>query len=763
MIKGQFEITKLVHSNPQYNIYGAIPIGESCGQVQLNKYGNITIKTNGIELVERHTYNLTLKEEQSKWGMNYIVISTGLEFASTDDITPDLNYQLLCEIMTTNQAKSVHDSYPNFVQLILSNQDDEIDIKQIHGVGDVLFDKYKRKIKAKCTSFILRGACSDLDIDEYDAQILLGLYDDVEQIVEALHTDPYTPLIKNCGHSFYNLDKKIGMKYRHCDCRIEWMMDAFIKGHEYEGSTYVDAVELAREIANYDAEIVEQLKRSAIKSDIIRYDEGLNILQRTPTYYHEKQIAEFIQTSQEHNKKLDWEWQNFTEIKDGTLTEEQQSALKMVCENNFSILNGFAGSGKSSSVKAILSMIEYYGQDYVMLSPTGKAAMRLKEQTGRNAYTIHKVAMSGEPVNNDWVICDECSMLSIDLMRMIMDITDPKRTRFLFIGDSAQIPSIGLGKVFKDMIESNTIPCTTLTKCFRFDEGGASYVSTLTRQGKEYFNNPPIEYTTMGTKEDYVYIPWNNDIDLIIDTYMNEINNGAVPQDICLLVPYNKGSYGTVALNNIIQGYINPIDEKDAKIATKVENQPVIFHKGDMVMVTKNDYKAPTWKSLDDIMFDGDADFIDIDDIATTSIFNGQIGTITHIEKYNKIFDSPIAVIDIEGESVVFSNDNINTLRLAYACTIHKYQGSQSKIVINTIIPQHSYMWNRQLLYTAQTRMQKKLIEIGDWETINKAIKDIGDENRNTRLKEMLISETIGHSAMGALKVKPQFPKLFED
>ena len=1102
MIKGNFEITKLVHANPQYNIYGAIPIGDACNQVQLNKYGNITIKTNGFELVERHNYDLTLKEEQSKWGMNYIVVSTGLEFASADDITPELNYQLLCEIMTRGQASAIQDAYPNFIQLILNNRVDEIDVKNIYGVGEKLFDKYQRKIKARCTSFILRGACSDLDIDEYDAHILLRYYDDdVEKIIEALNTDPYTPLIKWCDHSFYSLDRNIGMKFRHEQCRIEWMMDAFIKGHEYEGSTYVDAIELAKEITNYDSEVVRQLKDVAVASDIIHYDEGLNILQRMVTYHNEKQIAGFMIDRLNVEQDIDygsWEWQNFTEIKDGTLTEEQQNVLKMFCENNVLILNapagcvdceteffngkgwkkisdyqegdkvlqynkdgsttlvepwryikepcdtmyhfetkygldqtltadhtvvyktnrghintikledmitrhntnkgGFDGEfitsfsynnrgleltddeirlmcaiicdgsfykkakphndsyhrcrfhikkerkkerlrylftqtniswrekesaadgytdlyidapvrtkeftfewyrcsqhqleiicneimfwdgstnytpigqikreqfsttvkanadfiqfafsacgyratiktydrrgekryvngkeyvrksidytvvvtkqnlctitnhngkphvpitkvvprdgykycftvpshmlvlrrndkifitgncGKTATTKALLQMLEHYDASYICLAPTGKASARMMEQTGRSAYTIHRATLNGE-LNQNVVIIDETSMLSIELTLMVLYAITNDQTKILFIGDSAQIPSIGLGKVLKDMLASNIVPSCTLTKCFRFDEGGASYVSTLTRQGEEYFDDSPTEYTTMGTKKDYTYIPWNDDVDLIINTYLNEINNGAIPQDICLLVPYNKGSYGTVALNNIIQGHINPINDNDLKMTTKIENQQVTFHKGDMVMITKNDYMAYKWKSLDDLIFDGDP-YIDEEDIERTSIFNGQVGTIIHMEPYNKVLNSPIAIIDVEGEQVVFSKENINTLRLAYACTIHKYQGSQAKTVIDVVIPQHSYMWNRQLLYTAQTRMQNKLIEIGDWGTIKKAIENIGDEHRNTRLKDMLISKTIGHLAMETLKVKPQFPKLFED
>lgn len=138
-------------------------------------------------------------------------------------------------------------------------------------------------------------------------------------------------------------------------------------------------------------------------------------------------------------------------------------------------------------------MIEDHGMTYQMMSPTGKAASRLSDQTGRPASTIHRALLGETLYDKDVLIIDEASMLSVPLLDSVISSELLSNVRFLFVGDSSQIPSIGLGRVFKDMGESGIVPTCTLTKCFRFEEGGASYISTLTRQGKFYMTEEQQE------------------------------------------------------------------------------------------------------------------------------------------------------------------------------------------------------------------------------------------------------------------------------
>ena len=512
-------------------------------------------------------------------------------------------------------------------------------------------------------------------------------------------------------------------------------MDYAISTFEAEGSTYVDAIRLAQYIRTIDNDVVPTLKDVAIQSDIIIYDEKLNILQRTPTYNAELEIADFLKKKVERNDVLDWDWQSYTNIKDGTLTEEQQNVLKVFCESNVVILDAPSGTGKTSSLMALIQMIEDYGMTYMMMSPTGKAASRLSEQTGRPASTIHRAVLGSQLEDKDILIIDESSMLSIDLVNMIINSGLCDHCRLLFVGDSAQIPSIGLGRVFKDMGESGVIPKCTLTKCFRFEEGGASYISTLTRQGEFYLNEEQVnkEEFTLGDKQDYKFINFNYELDQIIDTYMGLVEDGVSPQDIMVLVPYNIGTFGATHINNLIQERLNPVNDNKC-LRTKHNDTPVSIHVNDLVMNIKNNYNAMKCDNYLDIGWDDDGV---LDNIQETAVFNGQTGVVKALQ-YDAELGGNYLVVDIDGENVIYTQSDINNLLLAYASNPYKFQGSQCKYIINVVIPAHERAWNRQLLYTSQTRMTTKLIEIAEPQTVHEAIAHLGDDNRKTRLKEFL-------------------------
>ena len=384
---------------------------------------------------------------------------------------------------------------------------------------------------------------------------------------------------------------------------------------------------------------------------------------------------------------------------------------------------------------ALIQMIEDYGMTYMMMSPTGKAASRLSEQTGRPASTIHRAVLGSQLEDKDILIIDESSMLSIDLVNMIINSGLCDHCRLLFVGDSAQIPSIGLGRVFKDMGESGVIPKCTLTKCFRFEEGGASYISTLTRQGEFYLNEEQVnkEEFTLGDKQDYKFINFNYELDQIIDTYMGLVEDGVSPQDIMVLVPYNIGTFGATHINNLIQERLNPVNDNKC-LRTKHNDTPVSIHVNDLVMNIKNNYNAMKCDNYLDIGWDDDGV---LDNIQETAVFNGQTGVVKALQ-YDAELGGNYLVVDIDGENVIYTQSDINNLLLAYASNPYKFQGSQCKYIINVVIPAHERAWNRQLLYTSQTRMTTKLIEIAEPQTVHEAIAHLGDDNRKTRLKEFL-------------------------
>jgi exodeoxyribonuclease V alpha subunit len=370
------------------------------------------------------------------------------------------------------------------------------------------------------------------------------------------------------------------------------------------------------------------------------------------------------------------------------------------------------------------------------MSPTGKAASRLSEQTGRKASTIHRAVFSNALYDKEVIIIDEASMLSVPLCDMLISCELLSTARILLVGDSAQIPSIGLGRIFKDMGQSGVIPTCTLTRCFRFDEGGASYISTLTRQGKFYMTDEQLrkDRFTLGERQDYEFIKFNGKVEQIIDTYMSLINQGVKPEEIMVLVPYNIGQYGATKINNLIQEKLNPVGN-DLMMKTKHNDIEVKIHQNDLVMNIKNNYNALSYQAYDESLWDDD---MDIDECEPAQVFNGQIGKVQNVINDTQVLHTKFLVAHIEGEDIIYTQGDINNLLLAYCSNPYKYQGSQCKYVINVVIGAHERVWNRNLLYTAQTRMTTKLIEIGDINVIKEAVGQTGDDNRKTRLIEFL-------------------------
>lgn len=734
------EVVRLIHKNENFQLLACVPIGEYDNLVINPRYHTITIKDTDHRLILHKTYTLEVSElPSSRYGMQYLLEDIpSLSFNEIMDISDDMEFELLQEIMTKQQATYVHEAYPDFIRRILTNQSNTIDVSNIYNVSEKRLAQYINKIDVRYNTIILRGRLKYYELSQKDCEILLSCFESVNDVIDNIENHPYFCLVNLCDKYFRQVDVKIlehDIKWKHSQERIEHMLNYAISNFEHEGSTYVDANRLVQYIYTIDTDVIPQLKDVAVESDMIVYDDNLNILQRKITYDNELQIANFFKNKVHNNHILDWDWRAYKQIKDGELTEEQHNVLKQFCESNVVILDAPSGTGKTSTLMALIQMVETYGLDYIMMSPTGKAASRLSEQTGRPASTIHRATLGNALADKDVIIIDESSMLSIELMCMILMCDLSPRCRFVFVGDSAQIPSIGLGRVFKDIGESGLIPICTLTKCFRFDEGGASYISTLTRQGKFYLTEEQLNCNrfTLGDKKDYEFIKFNYTIDQIIDTYMALVDQGVNPQDIMLLVPYNIGEFGATNINNLIQERLNPVGNNNC-MKTKHNNTFVQIHPKDLVMNIKNNYHAIDYAMYDKLSWDG---YVDISEIEPLAVFNGQTGIVKKIE-YNKELNDNILVVDIEGEEIMYTKEDINNLLLAYASNPYKFQGSQCKYIINVVIPAHERAWNRQLLYTSQTRMTTKLIEIADPDVIREAIEHIGDDNRKTRLKEFL-------------------------
>lgn len=734
------QTTRIIHTNESFQLVSAIPIGEH-NLVLHPTYRTFTIKDTGHRLVADKNYTLDIEEmPPTKYGTQYLLKDIpSLSFDKIDDITDDMELELLQEIMNKKQAEYVHDAYPNFIRLVMKRKADEIDVDKIYNVSTKRLDKYISTVGKKYNAFLLQSQMKEIELTQEECSALLDVCDTIDGCVDLINKRPYYALVDICRRGFRRADIMLLMhddELKRSEERIEYMLRYAIEQFEVSGSTYVDAVRVGDYIASIDSDILPMIKDIAVKSEMIAYNEERNIIQKTTTYNQELRVANFFKTIMLDEDRLDWDWTKYTKIKDGELTDEQKGLLKTFCESRVVILDSSAGTGKTSTVMALIDMIEDNGLSYIMMSPTGKAASRLSDQTGRGASTVHRAVLGNALFDKDIIIVDEASMLSLPLIDMIISSDLMPTCRFVFVGDSAQIPPIGLGRVFQDMSESGVLPVVRLTKCFRFDAGGASYVSTLTRQGEFYLTDEQAEqsHLVLGEDEDYEFIKFDGTVEQIIDTYMSLIDSGIQPKDIMLLVPFNIGQFGATRLNNLIQERINPVD-KDLFMKTKHNDMEVRFHKGDLVMNIKNNYNAVTLKGYRDIEWD---DSFDILDAQTTAIYNGQIGYVLEVSNEQGVIKGKMLVVDIEGEDIVYTTGDVNNLLLSYASNPYKFQGSQCKYIINVVIEAHDKALNRNLLYTAQTRMSKKLIEIGTPEVMREAVATKGGDNRKTRLSEFL-------------------------
>lgn len=378
--------------------------------------------------------------------------------------------------------------------------------------------------------------------------------------------------------------------------------------------------------------------------------------------------------------------------------------------------------GKSWSTKAVVDMLKANNKRYILLSPTGRASKVLSENTNNEAKTIHR-GLGFNPMTYSWnfnsenklhvdvVIVDEFSMLDAQLLSHLLDAIGDK-TKVLFIGDSAQIPSVGAGNIATDMLESGIFPIYALTKIFRYDEGGLAYACTKIRNG-EFYLDTQKRTQALGSKNDYAFVnsPKDKYLDCLITLFKKQLSVSNI-DDIMVITSTNVGQYGTWEINKILQDIYNPHQDNKQEYKYTCKDYSMTFRIGDKVMEIKNNYKKEPF------------------------IFNGDIGYIKDI-----IYDDKnrlVVKIDFDGTIKDFYKKDMEQIVLSYAITGHKSQGSQFKHIIVLTPIAHKFMLNRNLLYVIVSRGQKSVKHIGDFSVIKSALRKSENLNRNTWLKDLL-------------------------
>ena len=528
-------------------------------------------------------------------------------------------------------------------------------------------------------------------------------YETPQEFEEEVYKNTYFMLICYLEKNFKLADElalQIKPELKESVERCVWVCRELIHKHESEGNTKMNASSLARALHSSYSELMPFILQ-AVENPIFYYDKENKFLALKSTWENECRIANVIKQKLKNSINSEMEWQKYSEVDGMKLTEEQLSLLESINKNNIVMLNGSAGTGKSQTTKALIKMLDDNCYSYTLLAPTGIAAKRLRQATGRQASTIHMHLACHRSVG-DFLIIDECSMIGVNLLGSLFNFI-PDYTKIILICDEAQLASISCGNIVQDIIDSGVMPIVNLTKVFRYGIGGIATVATDVRTGKNLSENMNFE--------DYKFIPISsNPINDILSIYEKEIKNYS-PEDIMILSPFNVRNAGTYAINSALQ---NKYNTNPTFLTYKKQGFDIEFKIGDRIVNTENNYHMTS-------------DYGD-----ELAVMNGDIGTIIDNDGYNTTvkFDNGIAYLE---------NNDMYKMLLATAVSVHKSQGNQAKCVIVVIDKSHGFFLNRNIEYVAMSRAQEKLIVLGDIDTINNALSIQQEKSRETYLKNMLI------------------------
>lgn len=398
---------------------------------------------------------------------------------------------------------------------------------------------------------------------------------------------------------------------------------------------------------------------------------------------------------------------------------EQRQAVELAASRQVILLTGGPGTGKTTTLKGILSVFEHMGLDTSLAAPTGRAAKRLGELCGTDAFTIHRLLEAGfdqdtgdmafshdedDPLDADAVIVDEMSMVDIPLMFSLLRAVG-SACRLVLVGDPDQLPSVGPGQLFDHLIRSGVIPTVRLTEIFRQARQSAIVM------GAHQVNQGILPPLTNRAGSDFFFLrrtEGESAVETIVELCKNRLPRrmGIPPEQIQVLSPTRKYITGTAALNQALQAALNPPSPEKGE----VQRGSVVFRTGDRVMQIRNNY---------DIMWREETSMR-----GGLGIFNGDIGVVRTADSRGRIL-----TVSFEGRVVEYTSDLLGELELAYAMTVHKSQGSEYRAVILAAVSGAPMLLTRGVLYTGITRARDLFIAVGSEQVLEQMV----DNNRQAR------------------------------
>lgn len=619
---------------------------------------------------------------------------------------------------------------------IIENEPEKL--AEIEGITLKKAKKISQEFK---TTFAVRSLMIYLSSFEIPTAIGVKAWKRWGDTAEALiRSNPYVLCIFGIDLSFLKADM-IAVKQgidQHAKCRIEAGLSCVLRENANAGHTCLPLDKFKKISCEFlkitSDEFEEVLSEQIEEENLFYYYKNKRPFVMLRDYFKaEDYISRRLSIMKEcsFDNKIDFSMVIDIAEEENNITyeEHQRQAINLALSQGFLVLTGGPGTGKTTTLNAIISLYQQQGMSVMIAAPTGRAAKRISDLTGFDAKTIHRLLevkhTDGDTLtfvhdeNNlldcDVMIIDEMSMVDSCLFEALLRAISVT-CKLVLVGDSDQLPSVGAGNVLKDIIDSGVMPVVQLTEIFRQAQQSAIVTNAhkivngehidLSQKDKDFFFMQRQTYPQLQ--------------ELVVELCKTRLPKayGYNPiQDIQILSPTRKGPSGTVELNRILQQQLNPPASGKSEIKTPL----YIYRKGDKVMQTKNDYDI-VWKKTDG------------DEIENGSgIFNGDIGIIVAVNKVLKT-----ATVDFDGRVAIYSLPMLDNLELAYAITVHKSQGSEFDAVILTVFGGFDKLYYRNLLYTAVTRAKKLLIIIGTKKRVDFMIDNNRRTMRYTCLKNML-------------------------
>ena len=637
-------------------------------------------------------------------------------------------------------AKKIVKAFGEETLNILDNNIERL--KEVEGIGEkkynIIYESYleTRELKDIIMFFQKHGVTINQCLKIYKK-----FGGDAQNIVSE---NPYILSDEISGIGFLTSDriaKSLGIEPI-SDFRIQSGIKYVLNSFSGLGNTYMPKDKLineAQRVLSVDKELIEvNIYNSVLEGKIkIEKINEIEAVYSLPYYFCElgvtnKIITLSIENFQTINSDITFEISSFERKNNIAFADSQKEAILGAFENGIEIITGGPGTGKTTIIKCIIEIYENNGMKVLLAAPTGRAAKRMTESTGREAKTIHRLLEmgvsdnensffgrgEGEPLEGDVIIVDEASMIDIMLMNSLLKAIK-LGTRLIIVGDADQLPSVGPGNVLRDLIDSEFIKVVRLKDIFR--QGKESMIITNAHR----INNGELPY--LNKKGGDFFFDNRESNEEILETILDLVNR-RLPlfnskwnkiRDFQVLSPTRKGILGVDNLNNELQSILNPPskDKKERKFKDSV------FREGDKVMQTKNNYSLK-WNRINGY---GDNEGV--------GIFNGDMGFIESISEENRT----VTVVFDDERRIVYDNLYVEELELAYAITIHKSQGSEFKVIITPAFMGSAFLMNRNILYTGITRAKELVVVVGNQRALKYMVDNTNSMERYSSLKERIL------------------------